>query len=66
MRKLWPTLLGHTRETEQAREGRKRAEIRSGRSIHPSDVRHWSLHRWTEWLAWPAGAGLVALAYAFA
>ena len=61
---FWPTLLGYARETEQSRTGRKRREISTGRSIRPGDVRHWSLHRWGEWLVWPLGALLAACGFA--
>ena len=52
---LWETtLVSWTREGEQARAKRMPG-------VHPSDVRHWSAHRWREFLAFPAGALLVII-----
>lgn len=58
---LWPTLLGFTRESEQARVSRGALSAMLGRRIRPSDVRHWSPHRLAEWAAWPIGAGVAVV-----
>lgn len=54
-----PMLLGFARESEQARTKRRAYEAMTGQRFHPSDIRHWSSHKWGEWLAWVAGALLV-------
>lgn len=60
----WSLVVAFTRESEQARAKRIEAAKHGKKLPRPSNVFAWSVHRWEEFLAVPAGALTAIGAYA--